>query len=75
MADVLLIGVLLVLVYWSSLVIYRTFLSPLRKVPGPLLGRFSLAWQLWHTVKGDFHIAVRDVHKKYGEPLVHVLLT
>ena len=55
------------LVYRLAVAIYRIFLSLLRSVPGPLLGRFSIAWQLWHTVRGDYHIAVRDIHRKYGE--------
>lgn len=67
MAQLLLTFLGLVLAYGAAVIVYRTFVSPLRSVPGPLLGRFSTAWHLWHTLKGDYHIAIRDVHSKYGE--------
>ena len=67
MADILLMGLVLVSAYWTSLLMYRILLSPLRSVPGPLLGRFSVGWHLWHTWNGDYHIAMRAVHRKYGK--------
>lgn len=57
----------LALAYWTITLVYRIFLSPLRNLPGPFLGRFSIGWQLWHTLKGDYHVAAQEVHQKYGE--------
>lgn len=57
----------LALAYWTIVIVYRIFLSPLRNVPGPFFGRFSIGWQLWHTLRGNYYIAAQEVHQKYGE--------
>ena len=75
MENILFIVLLLGSAYWISLVMYRVFLSPLRSVPGSLLGRFSVGWHLWHTYNGDYHIAMREVHRKYGRSITHISYT
>jgi len=52
--------------YLAPRLFYRVLLSPLRKVPGPSFGRFSILWQLLHLYRKDYHIAVQEVHKRYG---------
>ncbi|KAF3024989.1 hypothetical protein E8E14_013965 [Neopestalotiopsis sp. 37M] len=49
-----------------SVVIYRLAFDPLRKVPGPLIGRFSNAYGAYYAVQRNLHIATYRDLKKYG---------
>jgi len=41
--------------------------SPLKKIPGPLLAKFSNIWRLWNHY-GQTHIETqKELHKKYGD--------
>ena len=52
---------------WTSLIIYRAFLSPLCKFPGPFLARISSLW-LTFTVapKLNGYHTFQALHEKYG---------
>ncbi|TLD11693.1 hypothetical protein PspLS_11758 [Pyricularia sp. CBS 133598] len=39
--------------------------SPLRRIPGPLLARFSPAWYAWKVGQGSFPEVNVDLHQKY----------
>jgi hypothetical protein len=56
---------LLVLVLLRYL--YQTFTSPLRRVPGPLLARFTRLWEAWAIRKFDNPTLNLELHEKYGE--------
>jgi cytochrome P450 len=51
--------------------VMRTLVSPLRKVPGPLLARFSRLWYFHRVWAGSFEHDNIALHKKYG-PIVRV---
>ncbi|KAF2711840.1 cytochrome P450 [Pleomassaria siparia CBS 279.74] len=65
-SQVLLGGFLALICYLSVLSIYRIFLHPLAKYPGPIQYKLSEWPLLWQAYKGNRHIRhVRD-HGKYG---------
>lgn len=60
------LAVSIMTVYPVFLILYRLFLSPISNIPGPFLARISILWQLWHMWKHDYHVAIREAHRKYG---------
>jgi len=40
--------------------------SPLRKVPGPAVARFTNLWFLWRVSKGQSHYEAVELRRKYG---------
>ena len=57
---------LLLLVYWSSVILYRLFFHPLRSFPGEKLAAISgWHWDL-HASEADY---LERLHKKYGKSL------
>lgn len=48
--------------------IYRTSFHPLAKFPGPLLGRITDLYSVYHAWKGDRHIDFQRLHQQYGKP-------
>lgn len=55
--------------YLLGLAIYRIFLHPLAKYPGPLLAKITDLYQTYHALKGDRHLEFYRIHEKYG-PIV-----
>lgn len=47
-------------------VIYALYLHPLAKYPGPLLGRLTQWYDVYHAYKGDKHVLFYRLHQKYG---------
>ena len=58
--------VVLFSLYVTYKLVYRGFFSPLSSIPGPYLARFSIAWQLQHTVWDRFGPVLAEAHQKYG---------
>ncbi|OAA65353.1 cytochrome P450-like protein [Niveomyces insectorum RCEF 264] len=52
--------------YTGGLVLYRIFLHPLAKYPGPWLAKVSDVYMLYHAWKGDRHLEFWRLHEKYG---------
>ncbi|EMC96471.1 hypothetical protein BAUCODRAFT_33830 [Baudoinia panamericana UAMH 10762] len=52
-------------------IVYVLLLHPLAKYPGPLLGRLTQAYDVYHAYKGDKHVLLHRLHQKYG-PLVRL---
>jgi len=48
---------------------YYVFVDPLRKFPGPFIAKFTGAVGGWHGWRGDFHLATRSWHQKYGQSI------
>ncbi|PVH92930.1 hypothetical protein DM02DRAFT_500110, partial [Periconia macrospinosa] len=46
--------------------LYRVFLHPLSKYPGPLIGKITDWYSVYHCVKGDRHLDFYLLHQKYG---------
>ncbi|KAI1078124.1 cytochrome P450 [Whalleya microplaca] len=54
-----------------SLVIYRLYLHPLAKIPGPRLAAISGLWYFFQVRKGRMLVLGKDLHKRYG-PAVRI---
>ncbi|KAF7197855.1 Cytochrome P450 monooxygenase [Pseudocercospora fuligena] len=52
---------------YSSLIVYRLFLHPLRKFPGPFGARFGMLWFTTQLGKLDGYYQIHEFHKKYGK--------
>jgi hypothetical protein len=52
-----------------GLVIYRLYLSPIAKFPGPKLAAVTSWYEFYYEViqKGRMSFHVQDLHKKYGK--------
>ncbi|SMY28276.1 unnamed protein product [Zymoseptoria tritici ST99CH_1A5] len=53
----------------TSYTIYQLHFHPLASHPGPLLGRLTQLYDLYHAYIGDKHILYHHLHQKYG-PIV-----
>ena len=52
---------------WTSLFVYRLFLSPWSKFPGPWQARISGLWLFGHLRQVDAYYKFEAMHKKYGK--------
>ncbi|KAH4855712.1 hypothetical protein HBH75_080600 [Parastagonospora nodorum] len=41
--------------------------DPLSRIPGPFFARFSRLWLVQHSIAGDMHTTMIDLHKKHGK--------
>ncbi|KAK3671598.1 hypothetical protein LTR78_008521 [Recurvomyces mirabilis] len=53
----------------SIYAVYALEFHPLAKYPGPLLGRLTQCYDLYHAFHGDKHVLLYRLHQKYG-PIV-----
>ncbi|KAI0887592.1 cytochrome P450 [Annulohypoxylon maeteangense] len=60
-------GALLVTLYLVGVAVYRIFLHPLRKFPGPLLWKISPLPRVYHLMIGDLPFKVLELQAKYGK--------
>ena len=60
------------LVYLVALAIYRLYLHPLAKFPGPRLAALTQWYEFYYDVslRGQFLFKVEEMHKKYGSSVV-----
>ena len=49
-----------------STILYRFYLSPLTRYPGPILARLSSIPNYYHARKGDRHEWIHRLHLAYG---------
>lgn len=54
--------------YLIALAIYRLYLSPLSKFPGPKLAAFTKWYEFYYDVvlQGQFTFQIEKMHKNYG---------
>ena len=54
--------------YAVCLVIYRLFLSPLAKFPGPKIAAATHYYEFYHNFwrQGQYIYRIEEMHKKYG---------
>ncbi|KAK6341373.1 hypothetical protein TWF696_008451 [Orbilia brochopaga] len=57
--------------YLLAKAIYRIYLSPLSKIPGPWYTAASELWFIWKNLGGGSIFAIHDLHQKYG-PYVRI---
>lgn len=53
---------------------YQLRLSPLSKIPGPLLARISPLWRTRRVLIGNWHEDIVALHAKYGQCRYHTQL-
>ncbi|CAI6312040.1 unnamed protein product [Periconia digitata] len=49
------------------LIVYRLFLHPYAKYPGPFLAKLTSWYSIYHVYKGDLHTDIYRCHEKYGD--------
>ena len=52
---------------WTSLIVYRVWLSPLNEFPGPWQAKISGLWIMSKLGKKDGYLQFEALHKKYGK--------
>lgn len=60
-------GVIVFLAFVVLRYVYQTLTSPLRRVPGPLLARFTRLWELQAIRKHENAALNIALHEKYGQ--------
>jgi hypothetical protein len=66
-ACVLGYGICLLLLSLASIALYRLFLHPLARVPGPKIAAISNVWHAYHARNGGMFELACTLHQKYGE--------
>ncbi|MCJ1387185.1 hypothetical protein MMC18_000025 [Xylographa bjoerkii] len=61
-----LLPVLASVFYVVIVVIYRLTIHPLAKYPGPIVGRVTDWYSVYHAWKGDRHLDFHRLHQRYG---------
>lgn len=56
----------LTFLYLLSIAIYRLYFHPLARYPGPLFGRLTQAYDVYHAYRGSKHINFLHLHEEYG---------
>ncbi|CEL11547.1 hypothetical protein ASPCAL14648 [Aspergillus calidoustus] len=51
--------------------LHRTFMHPLRKIPGPPLAKVTELWRTGRYLRGRWHEDILECHRKYG-PVVRL---
>jgi cytochrome P450 len=48
-------------------IIYRLYFHLLAKYPGPLMGKITDWYSVYHCLKGDRYLDIIDLHNRYGD--------
>ena len=69
MAQTLLLGFSLLGLYLMYIAVYRLFLNPLAKVPGPKLAALTRCYEMYYDLikPALFPWKIMELHEKYGE--------
>lgn len=67
--NLLVLGGALTIAYLGLTLVYRVYLHPLAKFPGPFWARVSDLPSYWHTLKQDRHVWLYQLQEEYG--IVH----
>ena len=49
-----------------AIIVYRLTLHPLARYPGPIIGKVTDWYSVYHAFKGDRHLDFYHLHQKYG---------
>ncbi|EFQ35390.1 cytochrome P450 [Colletotrichum graminicola M1.001] len=71
--DIIYVSSAAALVYWVLLAIYRVYLSPLSRIPGPRLAALTYWYETYYEVYkgGQYFRMIDNMHGKYG-PIVRI---
>lgn len=61
-------ALLAILLAWTAKCLYHELKSPLRRVPGPRVTRFSRLWYFWTVWRGQAHHDIIALHRKHAPP-------
>lgn len=66
--------ILSVCLYLLLLGVYRLFITPYAKFPGPKLAALTYWYEFYYDVwkEGQYTWKIRDLHRKYGMRLVYI---
>jgi hypothetical protein len=69
------VSILLLIAYFFGLALYRLYLSPLAKFPGPKLAALSQWYEFYYDVvlPGQYIFQIQKMHKKYGIAVESIL--
>ncbi|KAK1477672.1 BCL4p [Colletotrichum tamarilloi] len=70
-SSVAALSLCLVVLYLLTASTYNAYFHKLAAFPGPLLGRCSLIWRIFHSQTGRLHYAIQEQHRKHG-PVVRI---
>lgn len=65
--NVAILATVLLVIYFSSVAIYRLFFHPLAKYPGPFIAKLTTWWDVYYAYKGDKHLLFHRLHEQYGD--------
>jgi cytochrome P450 len=54
------------IVYLAALTVYRLYVSPLARFPGPKLAAATIFPKFWHQASGDLVRWTHELHREYG---------
>ncbi|KAI1318870.1 cytochrome P450 [Xylariaceae sp. FL0255] len=67
------IGITVAVIYFTSIAIYRLYLSPIAHIPGPKLAALTRWYEGYYDVwqNGQYTFKIKELHKKYG-PIIRI---
>ncbi|SPQ25754.1 5cb44c17-3a3f-4ee3-b57f-18f095ecc721 [Thermothielavioides terrestris] len=70
------VGAAALVVYLAAIAVYRLYLSPIAKFPGPKLAALSNWYEFYYDVvrQGEFTWQIQKLHKRYG-PILRITPT
>jgi hypothetical protein len=65
-------SILLLIAYFIGLALYRLYLSPLARFPGPKFAALTRWYEFYYDVvlQGQFIFQIQKMHKKYGAKIL-----
>lgn len=75
--NVLVVGLICVAFYSFLKILYRLYIHPLSKFPGPKIAAATSAFEFYHSVirDGMFPWKIEELHKQYGKQLKYVVIS
>ena len=69
--DKFALGTGFILLYLLGVALYRLYLSPIAKFPGPKLAALTSWYEAYYDIirKGKYVFEIEDMHRKYGETI------
>lgn len=60
------------IIYFTGGVIYRLYLSPLAKFPGPKLAAATLWYEFYYDAvrRGRYTFKIKELHQRYGQSIL-----